>query len=505
MARLIALEWDAREARIVVARRRGSDAVIEHAFAVDLGPRDAGQTPADVNVGERVAAALAARHIGRGETLVAVGRASIELRLLSMPPSPPEELADLVRFQAMRQFSALGDDWPLDYVPLDTPGETGQRVLAAAISPEMVQQLRDTCQAGQLTPRRLVLRPFAAASLLRRHDTDGRCRLMVDLLTDEADLTVSVDGQVVFMRTVRLPVHDGDELNRALLAEIRRTMVAAQNQLGGRRVERIVIFGDSRNHEALKAQIVRDLELDAESFDPFTGLECESEFKSNRPDRPGRYAPLVGMLIDEAAGVPHAIDFLHPRKRPAPPDMRRRYALIGGAVAAAVLAIVGLFWLQLAALDGQIRNLQAQKSQVDKTVKAAEKRLADIREFDKWESGDVVWLDELYYLSEKMPPPEEAIVGQATLGVLMTGGGRVELKGGVREASSIAPMEQSLRSERHEVQGSGGQADETLGVYRWQFTEMVTVKPPDESPPAPPPSPAAAASRVPAGRAGAGR
>ena len=53
---------------------------------MELGPSDPGETFADPNVGERVAAALAARGIGAVDTLVAVGRASIELRLLQLPP-----------------------------------------------------------------------------------------------------------------------------------------------------------------------------------------------------------------------------------------------------------------------------------------------------------------------------------------------------------------------------------------------------------------------------------
>ena len=51
-------EWDAREARVAVGRGRGRDVVIDHAFAVELVPRDPGQTFADIDVGKRVAAAL---------------------------------------------------------------------------------------------------------------------------------------------------------------------------------------------------------------------------------------------------------------------------------------------------------------------------------------------------------------------------------------------------------------------------------------------------------------
>ena len=148
MPRIVAIEWDASEARVVVGRTRGKDAVLDDAFSVELAPRDPGQTFADVNVGERVAAALRDRNVGKAETLVAVGRASIELRQLALPRVPAEELPDLVRFQALQQFTKINEEWALDFVPLDSGTEEGLSVLAAAISPEMVQQIRETCLAG---------------------------------------------------------------------------------------------------------------------------------------------------------------------------------------------------------------------------------------------------------------------------------------------------------------------------------------------------------------------
>ena len=262
MSRLLVLEWDGREARAVVARGRGADVVVEQAFSVGLDPRDPGQTAADVNAGERIAAALAAWHVDRIETIVAVGRANIELQLLSLPPAPDEELPDLVRFEATREFTTLGEEWPLDFFEVDKSPE-GRRVLAAAISPDLVRQISSTCEVAGLRPHRLILRPCAAASLLQRRDDGGRqVRLMVDLLTDEADLTVLVDGVVVFMRTVRLPGEsDSPEQLGALVGEIRRTMAAAQNQLGGRRVDQVVLCSDGQEHVALKSRIEEGLSL----------------------------------------------------------------------------------------------------------------------------------------------------------------------------------------------------------------------------------------------------
>ena len=125
-----------------------------------------------------------------------------------------DELPDMVRFQASRQFSTLGDDWPLDFVPVGSTAESGGSVLAAAISPRLVAQIEQTCEAAGLNPSRFVLRPFAAASLLCRRDDrpESRVRMMIDLLSDEADLTVLIDRSGLFAAEDYHRIESLDEL-----------------------------------------------------------------------------------------------------------------------------------------------------------------------------------------------------------------------------------------------------------------------------------------------------
>ena len=241
---------------------------------------------------------------------MAIGRSNIELRQLTLPPAPDEELPEIVRFTAMREFNALEENWPLDYLPIDDAPDQPRSVLAAAISPELVEQIQRTCQTAGLKPRRLILRPCGAASLFCRQQTEGRprARLLVELLVDEADLTVIIDRKVIFLRTARLP---GDPLTdadagQALLAEFRRTMAAVQNQLGGRKVEEIVLCGTGPQHAALAELIDSRLATPAEVFDPFAGLTLGEDLKRAMPERPGRFAPLLGMLLDELLHAPTA-------------------------------------------------------------------------------------------------------------------------------------------------------------------------------------------------------
>ena len=147
MSRLVAIEWDAKEARVVIGRKRASGVAVDQALAIPLPPREEGST-AEPDVGGVLARALAEQGVARSEALVAVGRASIELRFLSTPPVPEEELPEVVRFQAVRQFTTLGEDWPLDFVPLAPNADGGMNVLAAAIAPDLLEQIRKDCSVA---------------------------------------------------------------------------------------------------------------------------------------------------------------------------------------------------------------------------------------------------------------------------------------------------------------------------------------------------------------------
>jgi len=477
MARLLALEWGVREARVAVARTQGGGIVVEHAFAVDLGLRDPGQTFSDETIAGKLAAALAARGLGRTETLVAVGRASIELRQLTLPPAPLEELPDLVRYQALRQFTTIGEDWPIDYVSLDTSEDGMFSVLAAAISPDMVSQITSTCQAGvSSAPKRLVLRPFAAASLLRRHDRDTTqpCRLMVDLLGDEADLTVLLDDSVVLMRTVRLAIaDDGAVQSKALLGEIRRTIASAQNQLRGRRVEKVILCGEDTDQLALKQEIEGGLSLAVELFDPFEGIQVDSALSANRPKHAGRFAPLLGMLLDEAAGATHPIDFLHPRKRAEAPSQTKRNSLIGGALAATLLLVAAGIYFKLSSLDAKLDALKAESAAMQEDVAAANTSIAHAGAVEQFLANDITWLDELYAMAKRLPPPDDAIFTQLILSTSQPSGAQIVLVGYTREAEQLSQLQNSLRVEDRSILSTGTSNDARRKDYNWSFRETV--------------------------------
>jgi len=488
MPRYLALEWDSREARIAVATARGDSVTIEQAFTVPLPTRGDAASKTEIDTGELIASAVAERRLGRVQGLVAVGRASIELKQLSLPPAPDEELANLVRFQALQEFNSL-DDWPLDFIPFAGPDDAPRQVLAAAMSPELVEQIRQTCKRARITPERLVLRPCASASLLcRRGDsTTERVRLLVDVLSDEADLTVLDDEQVVFLRTARLPgdVLTGPEVYRPLLGEIRRTVAAAHNQLGGQKVESIHLCGSGPAHTELATRIADATGLPTRLFDPFEGLTLAPELARSMPDATGRFAPLLGMLLDEADHARHAIDFLNPRRAAPPPSPRRKLILAGGGAAAVVALGAWWVWSGLVALDAEIGELTARSKGADKTVEKAKELDLAAQAIEAWAGGDINWLDELRELAGDLPRQQDVILTKLVMSAGQNGGaathsGRIELEGLMRETSTSGVLEAGLRDEYHNIEGRNLKSDASQEGYGWKFASTVSVSP--ESP-----------------------
>ncbi len=479
MAKLIALEWDTHEARVAVASPRGNDLVVEQAFAVPLIPGPDDQAPTISQVGEQLAEVLRAKGLIGGDGMVALPRSSIELRTMTLPKAPPDEIPDMVRFQAMQAFTSIGDDWPLDFVELDAHDDS-INVLAAVVSPKLVAQVQDVCAASDLKARRLVLRPFATVALLHRYESIDvfRDSLIVDMLPDGADLTVTSNGHVVFMRSVRLPMGDDEKAQvTALIGELRRTIGAAQNQMGDRRIEQIIICGDPSQHAALQQRVADALSLDVVPFAPFQAVRVTRQLKQDLPEDSGRFAPLLGMLASKATGADSTLDFLNPRKRPKPPSNKRRNVAV--AVGVAVVLAVGAFviTIQKHTMDDEIARLTKESVALDAAVDRARNLVAQSDRIKVFTNGDITWLDEMREVATHLPDADHVILREISMGADRAGGGRMVLKGNVCSADVIAQLEQLLRYGDNTVRGKMGVIDRSNPDYPYQLNTTIHVPP----------------------------
>ena len=507
MPQYLAIEWGAAECRAAIASIKGRQVVIEHAFSF---PRAADETPDAL--GARLAQELDSRGCGRPEALVSVGRTRIELRQFTVPPAAEDDLPDLVRFQAAREFNELDDRWRLDFLPIESVGEGPKPVLATAIAPSEIAQIEKVCEKAGLTLRRVLLRPCEAASLLTAGGGGKLPQLIIELFAEEADLTVIQGGKTVFLRTTRFA--GGRPAVPALVAEIRLTLAAARNQLvtetgDSAKIHSLVLFGQDPEDVQLAESVKTESGLPVALVNPFAGLGTAPSL--SMPAHADRYAPLLGMLQAELRNTRHAIDFINPRRRPPPVSRRNLWISLGAA--AAVLVIAYIIWGRIDhyLLASDVKDLSDQVKTIQDELDGSKKTRMNTAEVRKWVDQDAVWLDELAGLSRGMPSAHDVMLGELTASSGPRGS-QIDIKGWTRDYGTIGKMEEGIRPVAGKMNTTDSHEEKTApSPYAWHFDASVAVEkesdkesassPPSAAAQSAPPTPASPTASGPSGGA----
>lgn len=496
MPRVLAIDWDRLEARAVLLSAGATGTSVTGAWAVPLAAAD-GSGLAPREIGARLAAAAGNAASSSATTLVGVGREQVQMVLLSLPPAPLDELPDMVRFQAERSFTSLGDDAALDYIPLDGDATTPHQVLAAALSAAGINEVRQLCEAVGVEPDRITLRATAAASYVSRRLNAGgnEVSLVVNRLSDEADLVVLEGDHAVLIRTVRIPDRsESAGRAKALAGEIRRTNAAVRQQLGEKQVERVILCCvASESDDADK--LASDLGLAVEVFDVIANAPAGLAKTGLPPESLTRFASTLGMALGEADRRAPVVDFLHVRRRAEVRKFTRQHALMA-ATAALILLFFGLvLWQRVHSLSVELARVGTETTAAENEFKQLQfdKFLAEQGSIERWLATDVNWLDELDRISaawrpepldsKKYPAAEDAVITQL-IALRPPGndieGGRVSIQAVARGQQVVAKLEGRLRDKSHAVETIGGRVDSSVPGYLWAFPLTIDVLPSSE-------------------------
>ncbi len=468
MPKYLAIDWDPSEARFVYASAsaRGSRLRILAAENVPLTAiAEQSADEACTAIGAQLRAALDRHSIGRVPTLVCIERTGMELLPLSLPPAADAELPELVANEVLRD-SAAAAEGAFDFFISGDDSAAARKVAAAVLPAEPRKRIDATAEAARLRLQRVVPRFLAAASMFQRLvPPSDEWHLLVHPGTEEVDFVVFRAGQMVFARTARLPSGSSDDQRDSWLeGEIHRTLTVAATESGEPHIiEGVYVFGGREEYLGLCERVRDVLLLPAHGLNPLEEYELPPDFA---PEHPGRFAALLGMLLDEAEHRPPTMDFLHPH-RPARRVGRIKMSAYGGA-AVLLLAVIGggYLWHNLSKVWQDNRQLAVELKRLDGEVGKDAKTRQLVRAINSWEQGDVVWLDELREFSQRFPPARDAMALRMSL--ISPGGGHaggmITFQALVRDPSLIVRLEYALRNSSHVVQSrriqSGSRPDE---------------------------------------------
>jgi Tfp pilus assembly PilM family ATPase len=407
VSRFLAIDADAQGLFVAAGSLRGADgiAVEQTAAAVDDVPPLTPATAADL--GARLKDLLRQAGIKAAPVLLCVGRDRIIPRDVHHPPTPPADEPAIVRFQAIRDLTESPDDVVMDYTPLGDAPAGERRALVVFVRKEVVRAARQMCEAAGLKLAAVTPRPFALAAALRHAVAAGAvppaedpsaALAVVSLWDRGGEFTVVRGTDITFTRSIPAPAVGGE---RALVAELKRNLAVYAGQHPGAPVRALYLTESDAPGVGWAGRVYDALPVPVYAFDPLAGAASAEAVPVRQR---GRFAGPVGLLSLRAATTTLPINFVTPRQPRAERNPAKPRTLLAALACVAVVALLGVFaFLQLDRADRRVTELTAQRDQLDSELRRLEPNAKRVEAADEFMDREVVWLDELYDLADRVP------------------------------------------------------------------------------------------------------
>lgn len=406
MPQYLAIDVDASGLFVAAGSVKNGTVVVE-AVASDTDAVPALSKATAVEVGNRLKQLLASSGIRPAPVLLCLGRDRFVPKSIKYPRTDPEEEPAIVRFQALKELSEAANDVAIDYCPITSPSEIEQKATVVFVRRELILAAKVVCETAGLrlaavTPRYelmpALLAQAAALGTIAGSEGESDPVAVVNLWKGGGEFTVVAGSQVRFARAISA---QATESEHALLGEIRRNLLYHDGQYVQSPVKSLYLAESSLPGTGWSGRIGTGLSVPVSPFDPLEGTSPKGEV----PDScRGRFAGPVGLLTSRAAGGGLSINFIQPRQPKAAANANKTRALVGVLLGLLVLStlVAGGFML----VDGASRKLRtanSEKIQLDQQMKSMEADMKRLAAADEFRKREVVWLDELYDLTDRLP------------------------------------------------------------------------------------------------------
>lgn len=450
VGRLLALDFDGRQLRLVRADVSGGRTRIERFLTVTLPEAlDAADAQA---VGEFLGRTLADEHLAGLPLVMTVPRGKAVFKALVLPPVDDEaDLAGMVRFQAQKELTFRPEEAVIDFAleahygvePPPADEVEGRHVLAAAVQKDVVRYYEQVAEAAGVPLLRLGLRPYANMLCAQAYAAGDVARFaIIHLMAGEAEIDIVEEGGLTFSRSadITLPA-TGDTVparEAALAGVVQEIARSVQSYLAverDRTVDRVLLAGGTGVEVAVAEALAPRLRAPCEVFDPSPHLRT--------PDVPAdvsAFVSVLGLAQGHGDAAP-PFDFLHPKQPPVRRDPTRTVVL--ATASAVILVIVSAFAgaaIHLYNANAELADRQKELEEIKEASKSTLVLAKRVRAMEEWLGNGRDWLQQWAYLSGAVPPCQEVYVTSLKTGE----DGTVNLNVKARSSQAVDAIGQRL-------------------------------------------------------------
>lgn len=476
MSKQIIIDWQRDGLFVAMGSRRGGSVTID--TLVTTGGD--GNTGSSTAISTQLFALAKKLDLNKAEATVIAPREVLEFRTLSVPSGNDDEVPDMVRFQAQRQMANIGDNWPLDYVLLPSPsGQESLTALAATISPAHMAEIEATCSDLGIQLTRVLARPVEIARWGVAVGGLGteEVSLIIALSRSHCDLLLLRRGTLVQLRGTRMPV-DPSTFGTNLVAEIRRSVLAAANFLGNDRISKVLLIAGPELANRVEAAVAQATDATVTIVDPASMLPASlPERHDIAQQSASRLAAIAGVIHSPNPEKRDIIDLKNFKRREPKKARTREYAILGVGIGA--LGLLGFYWWWStnASIDLAIQAATETEQDKKQLMENANRMIKQRQEVDRFLQGSINWLDEVSYISTKIPQSDEVMLSNPSFDLQVDNAGLISVEVDAKESQTVGRMELGLRDPNHIVSGSGlKEREKAYGQYSWTGKEVIRVQ-----------------------------
>lgn len=416
---------------------------------------------------------LGEQQIPTQQLIVLLSRSDVDVLTLTLPKSDQAELPALVAAEVEHQLGESEVPPIVDFYVFSNSAVSGElqpsdlnSVLAFALPQARLDAiLEEAHQAGF----RLANVTFRQMAALRRGSSSDSVRgltVSVQIYPGEVELALCDGSNPLLLRSVRINPDDLDRTAEQLLVEVQRCMTLVPPEFEER--EKVWQVDTST---ATGRQLAEALE----SKGTLSLQKADVRLDSDRVPP----TSLAG-AAQEALRDSFNVDFINPKRSPAPPNpwIRPTAWGVGGVAAAAILGwtLMGDVW----SLQEEVGQLEAELADAKKLEAKLLEKSDQVQLVERWLGDQVDWLSVLNEISDRLPDGSNATVRRLNASTDGTQG-VLDLSVQVAQPDDISILESRLRSVKYSVSSKRISQTPEASEYPWKFETRVTfpIEPPD--------------------------
>lgn len=482
---MLAIDWNSQEIRIVEGKASRGSIKINQAVTIPL-PTDLDPSSAE-EWGRFIKGSLKEAGFHSKTAVTCLERRSLVLKTVPLDGVADDEVADVVRLQAMRDLTIPLEDMTLDYLRVAPSTATEEpHALLAAVKTELIDFYRKVFQSAGLTlvglwPGALARVRIAAISNVLPTPKEESASLHALLVVVEGDtVELSLLHGDHFLMSVSRQISRGEPNStrtQRIQQVVHRLYSSLSSQYPGLRVGTVACAGLANPSDALGEAMRAQIGVEPVLFDPLASL-VESPIPG---EQRGAFASVVGSLVIASDSAGSRINFLTP-KRSVPKQDRRRLVAIA---LAGVLLLGGFqthryYTARRDLLEAAIKKAKGDEARLKKQLKQFEPVKAQATLVEGWRQQEVVWLNLLKQFFENVPEAKQLFVTQMNLSRSSRSGGSiatVRIEGFADTQATVTALTRRLMAEgSFEVHPGAIQPSSRFQGYPWRFSADIGVR-----------------------------